>query len=1103
MRPSHRVLSVFNVRADEAPVVGLVLGFALLLYAGSVLIRTAGYAIFLNRYGGESLPYVYIGSSAVGAAASYLYLRLYERLPLVAVLRRTLVGLVILTVLARVVLELAGQPNWLVFALPIYAGLLAIVTATLFSSLLGRLFTLQQGKRLFGLLGTGEQLATLFAGLLAPALIRLMGTANLLLVGALCFLGAFLALIPLMRRQGRLLADTDEAESDQAERKNPLSLRGRYLQLIIGLFFLYILSYYIVDNIFYTQVETRFLSEDQVASFLGVFSGVLGGLSLALQVFASGRLLARFGIRPILLITPMLVALFMVPYALLGGFAGASTLFWLAVGANMSLLVMDAIDSPAISLLFQTFPAAARMRVQTLVYGVVDPVAAGLAGVLLLFLFKVLGAGTTQAAYILAVLLSAWLVLAYLLGREYPQQVQNALRQRLFGQSAPVEPDRYSLDLVRHTLDHGQPGAVLYALDLLEQMDPEEIFLAGARLLDHPSEEVRLGALRAIERQNLRALIPAMMSRQARDPSVAVRGSLARVIASVGGVDMLEDVSPMLDSTEAEVRVGALSGLIRAGDMECMVLAFERLQVWTGDVDPQTRVLAVRAIDAAELPALYRTVARLMNDPDPAVRMACLAAAGRLRHPGLWRPVAQRLGEPAERRAAMNALVAGGPQALPALRESLASLSHAAVPDRAQLVYVTRTLGRIGTPDAFSMLLQLVDHPDFAVHNQALHSLRRAGHRQDAAQVQRWIQAEVARAAALAQAARDIPLPTLSGSPTAPAQLVHNALAECQAHIRHNVFCLLSFVDDPALIKRVEDTLSSAGEDRLSREGRDFALEMVDVRIHPALRSWIRPLLDQPLSVDALNTLSPQAAMSAGERLEWLVTGQEWLPPWPRACALYMLCATGHPETRRCAQEAFAAADPLVSETGCWALECLPADSSAGHDRQSGQVQGTGDRPAQRPGHTGGKYGMLTSVERVIALKGVELFKGTPDEVLAELVGMLNEYDLPAGGEVFERGDAGSSMFIVASGTFRVHYGGAEIRLLGEGEVFGEMALLDPAPRSANVSAVTDAVLLELKRDAFFELLEDHVDVTRRILQLLARRLRDTTDRVAQAVQAD
>ena len=133
---------------------------------------------------------------------------------------------------------------------------------------------------------------------------------------------------------------------------------------------------------------------------------------------------------------------------------------------------------------------------------------------------------------------------------------------------------------------------------------------------------------------------------------------------------------------------------------------------------------------------------------------------------------------------------------------------------------------------------------------------------------------------------------------------------------------------------------------------------------------------------------------------------------------------------------------------------------------------------------------MLSLIEKVLVLRRVSIFAGTPDEVLAQLAPLLDEVEAPAGQTVINKGEMGTYMYIIAEGHLRVHDGERIINDVGEGEVFGEMAVLDPAPRSASVTSLEDARLLRLDQGPFYELMADHVEIAQGVIQVLARRLR-------------
>jgi len=132
---------------------------------------------------------------------------------------------------------------------------------------------------------------------------------------------------------------------------------------------------------------------------------------------------------------------------------------------------------------------------------------------------------------------------------------------------------------------------------------------------------------------------------------------------------------------------------------------------------------------------------------------------------------------------------------------------------------------------------------------------------------------------------------------------------------------------------------------------------------------------------------------------------------------------------------------------------------------------------------------MLT-LEKVIVLKSVEIFRALPEEHLVELAGILHAREVHAGETIIREGELGTSLFVIVDGRVRVHRHEKEIAVLGSREVFGELAALDPEPRSASITALDDTFLFELDGDALYELMADHVEAVRAIIKVLCRRLR-------------
>ena len=134
---------------------------------------------------------------------------------------------------------------------------------------------------------------------------------------------------------------------------------------------------------------------------------------------------------------------------------------------------------------------------------------------------------------------------------------------------------------------------------------------------------------------------------------------------------------------------------------------------------------------------------------------------------------------------------------------------------------------------------------------------------------------------------------------------------------------------------------------------------------------------------------------------------------------------------------------------------------------------------------------MLTTVEKVLFLKSIDLFSQIPGEDLAQVALIATEEQRDHGEDIFVEGDVGDALYLVIEGKVRVHRQDKTIAELGERECFGEIAILDASPRSATVTAITDVTLLKITREDFEELLQEKHVIAQGIIKVLTRRLRE------------
>jgi CRP/FNR family transcriptional regulator, cyclic AMP receptor protein len=141
-------------------------------------------------------------------------------------------------------------------------------------------------------------------------------------------------------------------------------------------------------------------------------------------------------------------------------------------------------------------------------------------------------------------------------------------------------------------------------------------------------------------------------------------------------------------------------------------------------------------------------------------------------------------------------------------------------------------------------------------------------------------------------------------------------------------------------------------------------------------------------------------------------------------------------------------------------------------------------------------------------LRNIPLFQVLDDADLAHLEELATDRLVPRGGIILNEGDAGDSLFAIATGRVKVFIGdedGREItlKLLGPGDFFGEMSLIDQEPRSASVSALEPTTLKVLSYQAFHDCLGRFPGIGFSVMNGLGKRLRDADRKISNLALMD
>jgi len=1045
-----KLLALLNIRAGEEKNVFLMLAHYFFMGGAMLFVQSASLALFFEAWDASAMPYIYLGIALIVSSITALFLKIGERTSLARFLILCVLFVIIGTVALRVGLAFTSS-KWLLLALPVWSQTLVNISVMAFWTLAGSLFDVRQGKRIFGLMNAGSWLAYVVMGVFTTPLVAAIGTQNLYIVVAVCLLIAFGFQIMILRANLRTSASPETSGAASHQASFFALFRKRYILYIFILIILWRVAYFILDNIFYDRAAIQYPNTADMAGFIGTFFGAVGLLGFITDTFLTGRIISRFGLRAGLLATPILTILCVGALAVTGVLNPGLLLllFGFAVaGKFVNEGLGFSIDQSSFAVLYQPIAEKERVRAQTVAEGIIQPLAIGLAGGLLLVFNTILKFGAIQLAFVYLLVGGVWVFIAHRLIQAYPLALTEALHKKRFGEDGIPIADLASIEIIHTALKSPHANEVLYALDLLERSGSDTMTPAIiVQLMKSPHPEVRLSIFRRIERLNIVDALPAIRVHLKSEADPQVREAAACTFTVIG--KDTDSSLGLLKLNDSFTQRGALIGLLRAHPLQDVLPAHEQLQELARSESAADRLEAARMIYEISNPDLYETLLPLLEDNEQNVKKAALRAAGQTRHPKIYKTVITALESPSTRSLAFSALVAGGDAALP---EIINALQNELLHRRIHLRLV-RACANIKSEAALHVLESLIRHPNTNLRSRvftALEECRFKPQGEAVRRVEEQVSAEIRRAAWLLAGIHD-----LGDAPK--AETLWRALSHDLEETRGRLFHLFGFLYDARAVQRARQAIAHRDSNRTA-----YAIEVMDSTLSQAHKQVFIPLLED---------------FPARERLQKMGSRMDELGHTGRVFDIL---------TNPLAQE-----NPWVVAT---ALDIAAGYGIAGNDSVwQGLKQSKESLIVRMADRENKETEMLSTVERVLILKSLSMFADAPDEALVELAGLLQEVDVQAGEVVVQEGETGESLFIIVDGRVEVVDDNRVLNQLGARAVFGELSLLDSSPRSATIRAVEESTLLRLDQAPFYEIMSDYVEVAMGTIHMLTRSLRART----------
>jgi hypothetical protein len=1016
-----------------------------------------------------------------------VYSYLERHLAVKHLLRFVLIFLFLSITLMRVGLGVFEKP-WIAFAIFISYKITSMLSNMEFWGMSAILLDIRQSKRLFGIISSGEFTAKLLGYLSIPLLRKILSINNMLIISAVGFFICLLILNVIIKNSSIINKITPASDRDYVHKNDTVLkyLKSKYIFLLSGLSFLAIIAFTFIDFSFQVNVKQTFPVKEDLLNFLALIYASIKGITFTFKLLLSGRIIEKLGIKKSLLLVPfifIIITLALISYQFIDDshkyiFAFVCTLLILAE------IFRYAIYEPVFYSIFQPLNKNIRLFGHAIVNGYVNPIAFAFAG---LILYVIVHQGLTinilNVAYCLFIILILWMVISIFTNREYISVLKNAFKRRFFEGSEISCKGKEIQDILLPKLKSNMPEEVIYTAELLIKSDFNDLPQIFRELIHHTSNEVKLYGLKKIEelkltvlKEDVNELLNSELTDELKETTIRAYCSLEERLE--------ESIIPYLDNKDINVVKGAITGLLKYGNLDVNVTAGQKLLKLINSPDISEKIIAIDIVGDLNITNFYSPIIEFFDHPNFELKKKAIEAAGKIKNNRFIPYLINFLSDRYLQNKASNALVKFGEEAINQL-EIYIHVHNQNIPD--DLIFrFCQISGKVGGSKAHNFLLEYIDYANVKIRNEVLFTLKQSGYRAitNSEIIKAKLEKEIEQAVWLLEGIQ------ITSTLLHPNEWLKNAFYIELTTSTENIFNLLALVYDPKSVFKAKEGLLTT-----EQENKANSIEILD-NLLPKKYSELLSHLYEDLPIDEkvkkLLVHFPLLKSSYDDIIGKILNLKDTrFNIWTQVAAISSVNDRNAQQLAYLLIPYLENLDKILKES---AQDCLvKIHQNKFVDIHSILAPYIDNKKFEEimEKFTTFKSNTLLEIEKVIILKSTSLFTETPENILVDIASIVREERIPEGEIIFEKGDQGSSMYIISEGEVRIHDGDITFAVMKNRDFFGELALLDPEPRSASVTALKDSLLLRLDQEDFYELMSERMEVAKGILKVLCRRLRD------------
>ncbi len=725
------LLRAFDLSEDQLHKTFLLQLNIFLLITTLLIIKPTVNALFLSELTAHALPTAYILTAIAAVVGSFFYTKGLERYSLKAVISRTLIGSILVLVLFGTVLNMHLSLGYLLYIPYIWIAIYGLLTTSQFWILANLVYNAREAKRVFGFIGAGAIAGGIFGGYLTSILANFISSENLFFVAAFLLFWC----IPITRAvwsnkvQKQLKVGSKQFKKDVS----PFQLikQSKLLSYIAILIGLGVIVAKLVDYQFSRFASKLITNPEELTSFFGVVFSTLSLVSLLIQLFFTKRIVGTFGVGKSLLWLP------------LGILIGSILLLFVPeLWVVVMLKVIEgsfkqSINKASTELLVIPISLEVKKKTKTFIDVVVDSIATGIAGLILIFFINGLAIKSVYISLIIIVLILVWIVIVFRIRKAYLSSFRRLLAMSHRNDKSTHEvkeelPVTSIIESIKRVFKEGSESQILHMLHRTIDVNDERFFYEIKSLLGHKSDHVKALAL-----ENLYHLDSEDLSQEIEkmvySPSQLVAKDAYRYLLSRRHKNPFHLFENFLDSEVETIKNATLVGLsleLQSNTKLQQKFRIEKrlqksINEWhelKNEHEKEAKIKAIlQAIGNLNLVEYYPIISDQINHVNHHIAEEALKSAAKTKSKIFIYGIISNLSRKELREAAIETLHDYGTPIILTLVEK--TLEEKIDIDDAH--YIPRVIETFGSQKAIQALLKLIDTTEHSVTIEAIEALKR------------------------------------------------------------------------------------------------------------------------------------------------------------------------------------------------------------------------------------------------------------------------------------------------------------------------------------------------------------------------------------------